>query len=453
MRERVERMKSGKTWFVVVLLIVTIVVRSAPVYAEAATSTQRAQVKQEMIDIFYSADTSLHSMLKYNLTVDEFNSIYDELRIEHERMLGTYEFYSYIKASSIGNRVLSIRLNSKDTDVLNRYQRVNQNADAILAGIEPEMDDLDKVLYLHDSIVELVTYNKNTGDQRYTLGGALGDGQAVCMGYAYALNLLLKEAGFETDYIKNEEINHGWSYVKLDGQWYHIDATWDDTKSAVKGQTSRKFLLRNENEFSKAGNNTHGPELEHTGGSPASGSKIYRKWFVHDIVGKMAFEDGFWYFVDPGTQDIARADADGSGYETIVAYTGDKLAVVDAEDGILTYMVGEEQKVKDLYQTEELPELTEPVFLELLSGLNALSNERLEELKAVMDNLVEASLAGTVLWEEDWIIYDAIFREYGLNVDFVREYVSRYGMNEKETVVLIAEILCDGNLFLYVTPK
>ncbi len=477
MRERTEKRLLKKGWLAA-LLIVAMVAMSMPVQAEAATVAQRAQVKQRMIDIFYSADTSKYSMLKYNLTVAEFNAIYDELKVEHERMLGTYEFYTALKPSSLGNKVFSIRLNTTDTDVLERYQRVNQNADAILAGIEPEMDDLDKVLYLHDSIVELVTYSKGeVGNQKYTLGGALGDGNAVCMGYAKALNLLLKEVGFETDYVRCDELSHGWSYVKLDGQWYHIDATWDDTRSSVKGQTSRKFLLRNENEFTKEGTNSHGSVLEHTGGSPVSSSKIYRKWFVHDIIGKMAFEDGVWYFVDPGTKDIARADADGNGYETVVPYTGEALAVVDAEDGILTYTTGGEQKTKDLYWEEEvpevpevpeapeepemsetpevsvLPELTDPVDLELLAGLNALSEERLEELKAILDDLEAASLAGKISWKEDWPVYDAIFREYGLNVDFVRTFVSRYGMDEEDTVVLIADILCDGNLFAYVSSK
>ncbi len=473
MREGTEKKLLKKGWLAA-LLIVAMVAMSLPVQAEAATASQREQVKQKIIDIFYSTDTSKYSVLKYNLTVDEFNAIYDEIENEHERMLGTYEFYTSLKYTKIGNRVSTIRLNTNDTyaDAQERYKRVNQNADAILAGIEPEMDDLDKVLYLHDSIVELVTYSSgNIGDQRYTLGGALGDENAVCMGYAKALNLLLKEVGFETDYVRCDELGHGWSYVKLDGQWYHIDATWDDTRSSVKGQTSRKFLLRNENEFTKEGTNSHGSVLEHTEGSPVSTSKIYRKWFVHDIVGKMAFEDGVWYFVDPSTKDIARADADGNGYETVIPYTGEVLAVVDAEDELLVYTVGGEQKTKALYQVEEtpevpeipeepevsevpeLPELTDPVDLELLAGLNALSAERLDELKEILDDLVAASLAGKIAWKTDWKVYDAIFREYGLNVDYVKSFVSRYGMDEEDTIVLIADILCDGNLFAYVTHK
>lgn len=313
------------------------------VRAEAATEQKKEQAKQEMIDIFYSADTSEHSFWKYLLTVSEFEEIYEELKNgEHGRMLGAYEADTYLKEYAFGKYVYRVKLVNEDTDALNRYARVNENADAILAGIEPAMDDVDKVIYLHDAIVELVSYGK-TGNQAYTLGGALGDGKAVCKGYALALNRLLQEAGFETDYIRNATLNHGWSYVKLDGEWYHIDATWDDTQSPVKGQTSRQFLLRNEAEFMAEGKNSHETDLEHDGGSPVSLSTKYEDWFVHDVVGTMAFEDGLWYFVDPVTKDIVCADADGSTYEVVLAYTGEALEVVDAEDGVLVYTVAGER--------------------------------------------------------------------------------------------------------------
>lgn len=345
-----------KMWKLMVgigLLSAAMVLGTVPVSAEAATAAQKEKVKQLMIDIYYSADTTSYNMLGYSLKTDEFNEIFDELQLgEHERMIGSYEHYSKIKAFSLGRTVLSIKLSTEDYDVFERYKRVNENADAILAGIEPEMDDLDKVIHLHDSIVELVTYNKNMGDHKYTLGGALGDKNAVCMGYAEALNLLLKETGFETDYVFSDSVDHGWSYVKLDGEWYHIDPTWDDTRSSVKGQTSRQFLLRNEAEFMAGGSNSHGTDIEHKYGSPTSESTKYSDWFMHNVIGKMAFEDGMWYFVDPTTKDIVRADADGSEYETVVKYTGQTLAVVDAEDDTLVYTSDGQQYTKSLLQID-----------------------------------------------------------------------------------------------------
>ncbi len=349
MREGKRVKKMRKAIVGALLLSAVMVLGTVPVKAEAATEAQKEKVKQMMIDIFYSADTSGHNVLSYSLKTSEFDEIYEELqRGEHERMIGSYEHFTKMKAYSLGNRVMTIKLVTEDFEVLDRYKRVNENADAILAGIEPEMDDLDKVIYLHDAIVELVTYNKNAGDQRYSLGGALGDKNAVCLGYAEALNLLLKESGFETDCVISDSVNHAWSYVKLDGEWYHLDPTWDDTRSAIKGQTGRQFLLRNDAEFMAGGNNSHGTDMACEYGAPKSVSAKYSDWFMHDVVGKMAFEDGLWYFVDPVTKNIARADADGNGYETVVKYSGVTLAVVDMEGTELTYTEGGTTRIKKI---------------------------------------------------------------------------------------------------------
>ena len=314
------------------------ILSSSSVQAYAATESKKEEVKQMIIDAFYNMDTSEISILSYGLSEDEFLAICKEVRNgEHERMVGSYDHFTKIMYSQFFRYVKCFYIKTSDTEALNRYERVNANADAILAGIEPEMDDLDKLIYLHDAIVELVTFNSSSGDQMYTLGGALGDKQAVCLGYAKALNLLLKESGMQVDCMISDSENHAWSYVKLDGEWYHVDPTWDDTRSAVRGQTSHKFLLRNDAEFMASGANYHGTDYVSDGGSPASTSELYTNWFVHDIVGKMAFEDGLWYFVDPNTKDIACADAEGNYYETVVEYSGKTLAVVDMEDTILTY--------------------------------------------------------------------------------------------------------------------
>ena len=59
--------------------------------------------------------------------------------------------------------------------------------------------------------------------------GALLKGTAVCSGYAKAYEAMLDAAG-----IPNETITgyaggyHAWNLVQVDGQWYHVDTTWDD---------------------------------------------------------------------------------------------------------------------------------------------------------------------------------------------------------------------------------
>lgn len=390
--------KHRRNWLTVMrgmaaVLVTGITLSGTTVHALAATESQKEEVKQMMVDSFYNADTSSKNIFKYGLNEDEFLELCKEVRQgEHERLIGSYDFYTGISYSQFFKYIKTFQLSTEDADALNRYERVNANADAILAGIEPEMDDLDKLIYLHDAIVELVSYNNTTGDQKYTLGGALGDKQAVCMGYATALNLLLKESGMSADYMRCDTENHGWSYVELDGEWYHVDPTWDDTRSAVKGETSHTFLLRNDAEFMASGANYHGVDFAPDGGSPSSTSTLFNNWFVHDIVGKMAFEDGLWYFVDPITKNIVCADADGSGYEVIVEYSGQTMTVVDMEDTILTYTVGGVKTELDI--SLEVPEDSEKITEDSEEAIENIT----EEATKVAGTLEDTDLSDYTLW-------------------------------------------------------
>ncbi|KUP22069.1 stalk domain-containing protein [Paenibacillus sp. DMB5] len=106
--------------------------------------------------------------------------------------------------------------------------------------IDPSMTDLQKVYTLNKYIVNHVTYdfdnfmNDTIPKESYTPEGALLKGVAVCQGYAEAMKLLLDKAGIENTIIIGEANGakgwegHAWNLVKLDGEYYHVDTTWND---------------------------------------------------------------------------------------------------------------------------------------------------------------------------------------------------------------------------------
>ena len=108
--------------------------------------------------------------------------------------------------------------------------------------IEPSMNDLEKVVVIHDYMLRNIDYDYENylagtvpGTSSYTLG-ALKTGWAICGGYASTFYDLAKAAGLDVQYVSGMADNdsgkgaqgHAWNQVKIDGSWYNVDVTWDD---------------------------------------------------------------------------------------------------------------------------------------------------------------------------------------------------------------------------------
>lgn len=100
----------------------------------------------------------------------------------------------------------------------------------------PDMTDFEKETALHDYIVLNTRYAEKTtpqGDypkEAHTPYGALAVGEAVCEGYSTAFKLLLELAGVECELVSGtaKGENHSWNRVRLDGEYYLTDPTWND---------------------------------------------------------------------------------------------------------------------------------------------------------------------------------------------------------------------------------
>ena len=60
--------------------------------------------------------------------------------------------------------------------------------------------------------------------------GSLIEGYSVCSGYADAMAIFLDAFGIPNLKVSSE--NHIWNLVNLDGEWLHLDLTWDDVDNA-----------------------------------------------------------------------------------------------------------------------------------------------------------------------------------------------------------------------------
>ncbi|MBQ9860635.1 MAG: hypothetical protein IJO75_00075 [Clostridia bacterium] len=99
-------------------------------------------------------------------------------------------------------------------------------------------DEYERELLLHDALAKRVTYQE--GENAHNAYGALVKGEAVCEGYARAFQYLLYQSGIQCLMAEGTSISpftglsegHAWNVARIDGQYYHVDPTWDDTDDA-----------------------------------------------------------------------------------------------------------------------------------------------------------------------------------------------------------------------------
>ncbi len=98
--------------------------------------------------------------------------------------------------------------------------------------------ELERALFLHDYICENFYYDESFFcDNIYKM---IVGGKGTCQAYTDLYMALLRECGIESHFVASDTVAHIWNYVKIDGEWYHADVTWDDM---TDGYRHRHFLL------------------------------------------------------------------------------------------------------------------------------------------------------------------------------------------------------------------
>lgn len=121
------------------------------------------------------------------------------------------------------------------------------------------MSDRQKLRALHDALVRLCAYDEQTAAAAdpdgaaapFAADGALLDHRAVCAGYGRAFSMLCEAAGLQAVYVSSEEMNHGWNAVRLEGQTYYIDCTFDDPVPDRGDYVSSQYFLMTEKQLAR----------------------------------------------------------------------------------------------------------------------------------------------------------------------------------------------------------
>lgn len=140
--------------------------------------------------------------------------------------------------------------NSEIQEMTNAFNnKVNYIMEEYLSN---SSDELTLEYIINDYLLDNVTYDydnyqSNTiPDISHTAYGALVNGVAVCDGYAKAVKLLANKLGIESGIITSDEMNHAWNYIKINGNYYNIDVTFNDPVPETNKRRYTYFNKSNE---------------------------------------------------------------------------------------------------------------------------------------------------------------------------------------------------------------
>lgn len=120
-----------------------------------------------------------------------------------------------------------------------------------------------KIMTIHDYIIDNVEYDSTyEALGTYSLYGAFIGKKCVCEGYAKSLKYLANSINIECEIMQGTATNstgktesHAWNCIKLDGNWYLMDSTWDDPIIVGNGYKVNvfkyKYFLKGSQSFEK----------------------------------------------------------------------------------------------------------------------------------------------------------------------------------------------------------
>ena len=163
-----------------------------------------------------------------------------------------------------------------------------------LLDLNGNQTDYQKVTAIYNYICSNVRYDYEHKESEnyplmFTAYAAAVHKTSVCQGYATLFYRLALEAGVDSRYITGfAGENHAWNIVKLDGQYYYLDATWDE------GMFQYGYFLKSALDFWD-----HEPDERYLTEEFQAAHPIAQQSYQHPNVNGVT-EDGFVYYVNNG---------------------------------------------------------------------------------------------------------------------------------------------------------
>lgn len=213
-------------------------------FIDSANTTvyNETELEKLIFDVVRAADKEVRFKTIGGWLTDDL--LYDIVfyRIHDVHMVDAFGLYSYCvtvtTSGSTGTFLLEFNYidDCSQEEVLELRSMIDTRSKEIVRDLKlGGMSDYEKVKEINKYLCDNVYYPKKPYiSHDFTPYGALFSGRAVCEGYARATKILCELAGLECYYVvgycDNDPVDggHAWNLVKVGGDWYQLDVTWND---------------------------------------------------------------------------------------------------------------------------------------------------------------------------------------------------------------------------------
>lgn len=207
----------------------------------------------DLIDIYYSTfnqgwdDFTFYCPSTYTNCLEDVKTISNNktLLSNINNFVSPFNSYSEIKTLYDSTGEVTIEV----THLYDEYERQQLYKDILSIvnnNTNDNMSDTDKIKAIHDYIINNTKYDlaradNINADSKYDssrINGLLYEHYAICSGYADTMAVALDIMGFKNFKVSSD--THVWNAVYVDGNWLHLDLTWDDPIS--NSDTNKNIL-------------------------------------------------------------------------------------------------------------------------------------------------------------------------------------------------------------------
>ena len=268
--------------------------------ADDALADVKAALKQGLLEMKASLDIS-----QYRISEETLGEIYPQVVNENPELFFVqggcvYQMMGGIVSNVLpdylwGEEVVNELTGEQKSQIRQKQTALEQVVNGILAQVDPDWSDLETALFLHDYLATHAQYDETLQIRdAYTI---LVEGTGVCQAYTLAYRLLLNRVNITSGTVTSTSLNHIWNILLIDGNWYHVDVTWDDPTEDRIGQSQHVYFCLSEDKLKATNNGAHtAPDFKYSL-NVKTDDKTFDNYYWANVDSAFVPLNGKWYYL------------------------------------------------------------------------------------------------------------------------------------------------------------